>query len=98
MRTAVSQKQNRHIEGRPEYRGGGTLSSQADAQRVLDAYHSGDAVILGRTSQGFAVVRFDGVTGTNNNVGAGIGVELVVDMEPRRSEQRQKPTPDRTRA
>ncbi|MEJ6405104.1 two-partner secretion domain-containing protein [Yoonia sp. 2307UL14-13] len=72
VRTTVSQKQNRHIDGRPEYRGGGTLSSQADAQRVLDAYHSGDAVILGQTSQGFPVVRFNGVTGINNNVGAGI--------------------------
>lgn len=72
VRTTVSQKQNRHIAGRPEYRGGGILSSQADAQRVLDAYHNGDAVILGQTSQGFPVVRFNGVTGTNNNVGAGI--------------------------
>ncbi|OKL42764.1 hypothetical protein A3843_00165 [Pseudovibrio exalbescens] len=72
VRTTVSQKQNRHIEGRAEYRGGGTLVSQADAQRVLDAYHSGDAIILGKTSQGFPVVRFNGVTGINNNVGAGI--------------------------
>ena len=72
VRTTVSQKQNRHIEGRPEYRGGGILSSQADAQRVLDAYHSGDAVILGRTSQGFPVVRLDGVTGMNSNSRVGI--------------------------
>lgn len=48
------------------------MGDMADAQKVLDAYHSGDAVILGKNSQGFPVVRVDGVTGTNVNIGAGI--------------------------
>lgn len=47
------------------------LNSQADAQSVLDAYHNGDATVLGRTSNGNIVVRYDGVTGYNNNPGAG---------------------------
>jgi hypothetical protein len=68
----ISQKQNRHIQGRQEFRGGGTLSSRADAQKVLDAYHNGTAEILGSNNQGFPIVRFDGVTGMNNNVKYGI--------------------------
>lgn len=68
----VSQKQNRHIEGRAEYRGGGTVSSREDAQKVLNACHSGTAEILGRTSQGFPVVKYNGISGTNINVGVGI--------------------------
>jgi hypothetical protein len=67
----VSQKQLRHIAGRPELaaRGGGEhLNSVDDAQAVLDAYHSGSATILGKTSQGFPVVRVDNITGTNVNM------------------------------
>ena len=69
--TKTSQKQLRHINGRPEYRGGGYFDNAADAQSVLDAFHSGDATIIGTTSQGFPVVRYGGVTGTNVNVSAG---------------------------
>lgn len=69
--TKISQKQNRHLIGDREYGGGGYLNSKNDAQTVLDAYHSGDAVILGRNDAGFPVVRFEGVTGTNVNRGAG---------------------------
>ena len=69
--TKISQKQLRHIKGRPEYRGGGYFDNVADAQKVLDAFHSGAAKIIGKTSQGFPVVRYLGVTGTNVNVSAG---------------------------
>lgn len=64
----------RHVAGRPEWiaRGQGSyLNSTADAQKVLDAYHSGNATVLGTTSQGHIVVRYGGVTGYNNNVAAG---------------------------
>ena len=72
--TEVSQKQFRHIAGRPEIAardGGSYLNSKADAQAVLDAYHSGSATILGKSSQGFPIVRVDSVTGTNVNVASG---------------------------
>jgi len=71
--TISRQKQGRHVQGDPLHDGTGKsyLNSQADAQRVLDAYHSGDATVLGRTSNGNIVVRYDGVTGYNNNPGAG---------------------------
>jgi len=45
------QKQLRHLEGTPQLaeRGkGGYLNSAADAQKVLDAYRSGSAVVLGK--------------------------------------------------
>lgn len=70
--TRTSQKQYRHVEGRPEYRGGGYLKNTTDAQAVLDKYHSGDSVILGKSQAGFPIVRVDGVTGINVNLGAGI--------------------------
>lgn len=63
------------MEGRPELEargGGGYVSSVADAQKVLDAYHGGQTTVLGRNAQGFPVVKFEGVTGTNVNVGVGI--------------------------
>jgi hypothetical protein len=68
------QSQLRHIQGTPEWskRGaGGYFESAEDAQKVLDAVHSGEATILGRTTNGDLLVRFDGVTGYNNNVRAG---------------------------
>ena len=70
----ISQKQLRHVGGRPEHaaRGGGYLDSVDDAQAVLDSYKSGSGTIIGESSQGFPIVRVDGVTGTNVNVGAGI--------------------------
>ena len=61
--TQVSQKQLRHIDGRPEYRGGGHLASRQDAQKMLDAYHDGSAKILGSTPANFPVVRVPNVTG-----------------------------------
>jgi len=47
------------------------MNSKADAQKVLDAYHKGSAKIIGRSSQGFPLVRYNGVAGTNVNLGAG---------------------------
>ncbi len=71
----ISQKQLRHIAGRPELEargGGGYLNSVDDAQRVLDAYRIGNVTILGKNAQGFPIVKFEGVTGTNVNAGVGI--------------------------
>ncbi len=73
----VSQKQMRHILGRKEYRGGGYLDSLEDAQTVLDAYRSGSTKILGKSSQGFPIVRYNLVTGTNVNIGAGVSKQLT---------------------
>jgi RHS repeat-associated protein len=70
----VSQKQLRHVKDRPEWiaRGqGGYVDSVADAQKVLDGYHSGQATVLGTSSQGHIVVSFSDVTGFNNNARAG---------------------------
>ena len=64
------QKQNRHVEGRPEWangKQGGYLKSVDEAQSVLDAARSGDAEVLGANKQGFPIVRHEGVTGYNNN-------------------------------
>ena len=47
------------------------MNSKADAQSVLDSVHSGSAQVLGTTKQGHLVVRNAGVTGFNNNPGAG---------------------------
>jgi hypothetical protein len=72
--TKVSQKQYRHVEGRQEWisRGKGSyFKSLKEAQAVLDAYHSGVAKVLGQTKQGHIVVQYEGVTGFNNNPGAG---------------------------
>lgn len=71
----ISQKQLRHIAGRPEFEargGGGFLNSIDDAQKVLDAFRVGQVKILGKNAQGFPLVRFEGVTGTNVNAGVGI--------------------------
>ncbi|MGU1291339.1 DUF637 domain-containing protein, partial [Pseudomonas aeruginosa] len=73
--TKISQKQLRHIAGTQQLEargGGGFLNSVSDAQKVLDAYHTGQVKILGRNAQGFPVVKFEGVTGTNVNLGVGI--------------------------
>jgi len=70
--TKISQKQLRHIKNRKEWiqRGKGSyMESSDDAQKVLDAM--GDANILGTTNQGYLVVKYDGVTGFNNNPSAG---------------------------
>lgn len=73
--TKISQKQLRHIAGTQQLEargGGGFLNSVSDAQKLLDAYHTGQVKILGRNAQGFPVVKFEGVTGTNVNLGVGI--------------------------
>ncbi|NHZ45044.1 RHS repeat-associated core domain-containing protein [Massilia aquatica] len=66
----ISQKQLRHVVGRKEYEGGGLMNSVPDAQKVLDAFHDGTAVILGKNPHGFPVIRYDGITGTNVNLPA----------------------------
>ena len=71
-----AQKQSRHIEGGIDSRTGqptkgSVMRSQEDAQQVLDAYNSGQTIVIGKTQQGFPIVKYDGVTGINNNVGAG---------------------------
>ncbi len=48
------------------------MNSVDDAQRVLDAYRIGNVTILGKNAQGFPIVKFEGVTGTNVNAGVGI--------------------------
>ena len=67
----ISLKQIRHLAGTAKS-GGGYLANAADAQKVLDAIHSGEAIYLGATSQGHHVFRYNGVTGTHVNIGAGI--------------------------
>lgn len=66
-----SQKQARHIQGNPLYQGGGYFKNEGDAQDVLDAYHSGDVTFLGKTRGGNVLVRYDAITGYNNNPRAG---------------------------
>ena len=73
-RTVSRQKQARHVKDTPEWRArgqGGYLEDPADAQRVLDAVHSGQAKIVGYDRHGNPVVRYDDVTGYNNNPAAG---------------------------
>lgn len=70
-KTVSVQKQARHIAGTAKP-GGGFLNSVDDAQSVLNAVHSGKATFLGTSKAGHQVYRFNGVTGTNVNLGAGI--------------------------
>ncbi|MBI2273956.1 MAG: RHS repeat-associated core domain-containing protein [Bacteroidetes bacterium] len=65
-----AQKQARHLAGAAGA-GKGYLNSLQDAQKVLDAVHSGEATYLGTSSAGHAVYRLESVTGTNVNLGAG---------------------------
>ena len=72
LKTTVSaQKQARHLASTAGH-GKGFLNNLDDAQTVLDAVHSGEATFLGTSKAGHQVFRFNGVTGTNVNVGAGI--------------------------
>jgi filamentous hemagglutinin len=73
-----TQTQQRHLtEGRLSGGGikdpnvGGELANLADAQTILDAYHSGAAKIVGRTRSGDPIVEFSGVTGINKNQRSG---------------------------
>jgi hypothetical protein len=61
------QRQARHILDAPEYNGGGYFNSLDDAQRVLDAYHSGEATMVGTTKTGKVLIEYRGVTGFNQN-------------------------------
>jgi RHS repeat-associated protein len=70
-KTISLQKQARHIAGTAKA-GGGYLNSVDDAQAVLNAVHSGEATFLGTSKAGHQIFRFNGVTGTNVNLGAGI--------------------------
>ena len=72
LKSTVSvQKQARHLAGTAG-RGKGYLNSIDDAQSVLNAVHSGKATYLGTSKAGYQVFRYNGVTGTNVNLGAGI--------------------------
>lgn len=71
--TKLSARQFRHVKGRPEYGGGGYLLHRNDGEDVLAAYHAGRTTVLGTSSEGHLVVRYEGVTGYNNNPGAGGG-------------------------
>ena len=74
-KTLSAQKQDRHVIGTREYRGGSYFTSRADAQRVLDSVHNGSAQYLGPRypndpSQGY-LVRVPGATGGfNHNPGS----------------------------
>jgi RHS repeat-associated protein len=66
------QKQNRHLLGGHDPRTGteptgGVMHSMDDARKVLAAYHSGDARIVGQNKAGAPIVRYRGVTGTHQN-------------------------------
>jgi hypothetical protein len=65
-------KQSRHInDGGSSYKGGGYFTDPSQAQDVLNAYQQGAATIVGRGSDGGHIVRYNGVTGYNNNPRAG---------------------------
>ena len=70
-RTVSVQKQARHLSGTAG-NGKEFLNSIDDANAVLDAVHSGEATFLGTSKAGHQVFRYNGVTGTNVNLGAGI--------------------------
>ncbi|MFD7653970.1 DUF6531 domain-containing protein [Actinosynnema sp. NPDC059797] len=64
------QKQARHLAG-PGYRHGGYFNSPEEAQAVLNAFHSGEATVMGISRSGSVQVRYDSITGFNNNVAKG---------------------------
>ncbi|MBB4910077.1 RHS repeat-associated core domain-containing protein [Actinophytocola algeriensis] len=65
------QKQNRHLRGHPSHTRGGYMSSLEDARTILDNFHNGRTTILGKTREGYIVIRDNSVTGHNHNPGAG---------------------------
>ena len=69
----ISQRQNRHIQDTKQWgvKKGGYLKTLAEAQAVLDAVHSGEARVIGMSSEGHLIVEVKGVTGYNNARGAG---------------------------
>lgn len=46
---------------------GSVMQSQVDAQRVLDAYRSGQTTVVGQTRNGDPIVRLNEVTGRYRN-------------------------------
>jgi RHS repeat-associated protein len=66
-----SQKQDRHVEGNPSAQGKSYMRSTEDAAKVLEAFHSGAGTVLGTNRAGHIVFQYSGVTGYNNNPGAG---------------------------
>ncbi|WP_264595544.1 hemagglutinin repeat-containing protein [Sphingobium sp. B12D2B] len=71
--TISRQKQERHVNGGRDKDpdAGGEMASLSDAQAVLDAYHAGNATIVGKTVQGDPIVQVDGIVGINKNAGSG---------------------------
>ncbi|AXE37443.1 polymorphic toxin type 50 domain-containing protein [Acidipropionibacterium virtanenii] len=65
-KTISVQKQGRHVRGASQYGGGSYFKSAEDAQDVLDAFHNGDAQVLGVKGNDI-VVRVNSVTGFNQN-------------------------------
>ncbi len=80
LSSKISNKQLRHIQSRNEYRGGGTMATKADAQKVLDAIINKTAEYLGTTKSGNHVFRVKGVTGTNINAAKDISQPTNVFM------------------
>ncbi|MFC3572429.1 LamG-like jellyroll fold domain-containing protein [Streptomyces yaanensis] len=79
--TISVQKQARHILNGQGYRGGGYFNSNADAQAVLDAYHNGQAQVMGLTKTGNIQIRVKSVTGYDNNPRANrLGVPTHIFM------------------
>ena len=70
-----SQRQLRHVAGSKQYKGGGYFDSIADAEAVFSAFRRGEVNVLavrdigGRNPR--VIFRYEGVTGFNNNPGAG---------------------------
>jgi RHS repeat-associated protein len=74
LRTTITENaQQRHLKDTPEWHKakGGYFHTLVDAQKVLNAVHSGQATYLGVTKGGQQVFRYGGVTGFNNNPRAG---------------------------
>ncbi|MFF3216967.1 RHS repeat domain-containing protein [Streptomyces sp. NPDC002886] len=75
--TKLAQTQMRHIKGRKEYLDAGGTGSYLlhfkEGQEILAAYHQGRTTVLGTTKNGHIVIRYNGITGYNNNPGAGAG-------------------------
>lgn len=64
--TISPQAQDRHIINSKLYVRGGYLNSRKDAQRILDDFHSGKSMIIGRHSGG-PIVRNESVVGFDMN-------------------------------
>lgn len=65
--TISHSRQAKHMKDSPRWEHGGYFTDIADAQAVLDAFHHGRAEVLGVTTRGHVVVRFEDVVGFNHN-------------------------------